>query len=97
MKYIVHPNLGNEHRAEVYKWCTSQWGDYYEYEGNDWKWFPTSNYNRGAGSGSFDIHFQDERLVNLFIIAWGGYVAETEGKPTFKVDKRHLQSLFEEL
>ena len=75
-KFIVHPEIGNERRAEVYKWCTDQWGDYHEYEGDDWKWFPTSNYERSY-DGSFDIHFQDIRLAHLFIIAWGGYVAET--------------------
>jgi hypothetical protein len=95
MRYIVHPNIGNERRDEVYAWCTNQWGEHNDHNGNDWKWFPTSNYDRGLDSGTFDIHFQDDRLVNLFLIAWGGYVAETEGRPEFKVKTKKLKELFE--
>jgi hypothetical protein len=95
MKYIVHPNIDNNRRQDVYDWCTQQWGEYRDYVDNDWKWFPTSNYDRGTDSGTFDLHFQDERLANLFIIAWGGYVAEIEEQADYKVKHKHFKNLFE--
>lgn len=94
MKYIVHPNIDNDRREAVYAWCTKQWGDYRENYNNTWKWYPKSNYDRGDNSGTFDIVFQDKRLVDLFIIAWGGYIAETEGVPEYKVTKTHFNKLF---
>ena len=93
-KLTVHPGLGNDRREEVYKWCTKYWGEYHEYESHNWIWFPTSNYDRGEDSGTFDIVFNDVKAAELFILYWGGQVFDIEYEEYFIPDPEVMESLF---
>jgi hypothetical protein len=90
----VHPNLGNDVRYEVIEWCNKQWGDYHLFEGDEWTWFTTSNYDRGAESGTFDVIFKDVKAANLFLLRWGGQVFDVEYEECFVPDPEVLDKLF---
>jgi hypothetical protein len=90
----VHPYIGNDKRQEVINWCNTQFGEYHETaEGEQWRWYPTSNYTRSK-EGTFDVIFRKIEDAEWFLLRWGGDVVYTDVEGS-EVDAEVFKNLFE--
>ena len=66
-QYVVHPYLDNSHRQAVTEWC--------EQTLSQDTWTLNSNYKRSP-TGTFDLYFNDRESVTVFLLRWGGAIAD---------------------
>jgi len=91
-KVNVYPEIDNDIRQEVYKWCEKTFGPKGWITEDEWIWFSNSNYNRSENA-SFDMTFKNPAHATMFTLKWGGRV-EVVSEGT-EVLKDHFNSLFE--
>ena len=91
-KVNVYPEIDNDQRQEVYKWCEQMFGPKGWINENEWNWFSSSNYDRSKYA-SFDMTFNNPAHATMFTLRWGGRI-EVVSEGT-EVSNEVFDSLFE--
>ena len=91
-KVNVYPEIDNDMRQEVHKWCEETFGPKGWITEDEWVWFSSSNYDRSKYA-SFDMTFKNPAHATMFTLKWGGRIqVDSEGT---EIIPEVFNSLFE--